>query len=234
MARDERITWLSDVSPADWIAPRLHPFNEDTGSVVPEGFDAYCRIFHPIEPRWSETRRKTWAEIASENGMIAHPEMQFHMINRTVDTAPPLTYESGHGPRWGSLPRRERAELVDVLRPETLSPDRCWFCVWEGFGHNDHSGGRVRHPNRDYMLYAGAIELALASLDVPTVSPNLWWPDDRAWIVVTEIDYAWTYVGGSARLVERLLASNKLEVLPTKLSDKPFYSGDVVNARLEG
>jgi hypothetical protein len=84
------------------------------------------------------------------------------------------------------------------------------------------------------MLYAGAIELALASLDVPTVSPNLWWPDDRAWIVVTEIDYAWTYVGGSARLVERLLASNKLEVLPTKLSDKPFYSGDVVNARLEG
>jgi hypothetical protein len=35
--RDERITWLQDVSPADWIGPRLHDFCVDTGSVVPEG-----------------------------------------------------------------------------------------------------------------------------------------------------------------------------------------------------
>ena len=221
MARDERITWLTNVSAADWIAPRLQPYNVDTGSVVPEGFEAYCRIFHPVEPQWPETHPKTWAEIAAENGRIAHSEMQFHMINRTVDTHPPLTYQQERGPRWGSLPLRERGELVDVLRSETTTPARCWFCVWEGFGHKDRSGGRVRLPNRDYMLYSGPIDLALASLDVPTISPNLWWPDDRVWIVVTETDYAWTYVGGTQRLVERLLASDVLEVLPTKLTDTP-------------
>jgi hypothetical protein len=48
MAPDERITWLHDVRPADWIAPCLNEFGIDTGSVIPEGFDAYCRIFHPL------------------------------------------------------------------------------------------------------------------------------------------------------------------------------------------
>lgn len=83
------------------------------------------------------------------------------------------------------------------------------------------------------MLYAGSIRLALASLDVPNIAPNLWWPEDRAWIVVTEIDYAWTYVGGTVRLIEKLLADNELEVLPARLSDKPFYDSDVMNARLD-
>ena len=33
-------------------------------------------------------------------------------------------------------------------------------------------------------------------------------------------------------LIGRLLASDVLEVLPTKLTDSPFVSGDVVNTRL--
>jgi hypothetical protein len=79
---DDRITWRHDVSPADWIGPRLHPFNVDTGSVIPDGYEAYGRLFHPVEPQWPETRVKTWTEVAAENGRISHPEMQFHMINR--------------------------------------------------------------------------------------------------------------------------------------------------------
>jgi hypothetical protein len=238
MAGEDRITWLTDVSAADWIAPLLHPFNLDTASVIPEGFEAYCRIFHPVEPDWPETRTRGWAEIAAEKGRIAHPEMQFHMINRSVDTPAPLRYDRGHGPQWGSLPLRERRELVELLRSETTTPGQCWFCIWEGFGfHENLSGGRVRLPSRDYMLYTGRIELALMSLeplfDGDSSSPNLWWPEDRAWIVVTEIDFAWTYVGGSGRLIERLLANETLEVLPTKLSDKPFYGSDVVNAHLD-
>ncbi len=51
--------------------------------------------------------------------------------------------------------------------------------------------------------------------------------------MVTEIDYAWTYVGGPRSLIDRLLANGVLEVLPTKLTDSPFDSGDVVNARLD-
>lgn len=36
-----------DLSPADWIIDRIHDFGVNVGSVIPEGFDAYARIFHP-------------------------------------------------------------------------------------------------------------------------------------------------------------------------------------------
>jgi hypothetical protein len=236
MTVDKRITWQSDVSPANWIAPRLHPFTADTGSVIPEDFGAYCRIFHPVEPQWPETRVRGWAEVAAENGRIAHPEMQFHMINRPLGAPAPLRFERGQGPDWGSLPPQERSHLIDVLRPETTTPEHCWFCIWDGFNAFDiETSARVRHPNRDYALFAGPIELALVSLDLPreTNSPNLWWPEDGAWIVATEIDFAWTYVGGSTRLIERIVSDDRLEALPAQLSDKPFYDSDVVNAALD-
>jgi hypothetical protein len=238
MAVDDRIIWRHDVSPADWIGSRLRPFGADTGSVVPEGFEAYCRIFHPVEPQWPDTAARTWAQVAAENGRTAHGQMQFHMINRPARTPPPPTYLKDAGPSWGSLPHRERAVLVDLLRPRTATPTQCWFCVWEGFADVEygHVSARVRHPGRDYLLYGGPIELALASLDTPWEgrSPNLWWPEDRAWIVATEIDYCWTYVGGTAATVETVLASDGIEALPVELSDSPFYDGDEVNAALDG
>jgi hypothetical protein len=43
---------------------------------------------------------------------------------------------------------------------------------------------------------------------------NLWWPQDRAWCVATEIDLAWTYVGGQAGLIRQLLAQTRIEALP--------------------
>jgi hypothetical protein len=42
-------------------------------------------------------------------------------------------------------------------------------------------------------------------------SPNLWWPDDRAWCVASEIDLAWTYVGGTEALINDILANSQLE-----------------------
>ena len=50
-------------------------------------------------------------------------------------------------------------------------------------------------------------------------SPNLWWPDDRAWCVATEIDLAWTYVGGSGALISDVLASPSLEAQPAAPDD---------------
>ena len=43
---------------------------------------------------------------------------------------------------------------------------------------------------------------------------NLWWPQDRAWFVATEIDLAWTYVGGPTGLIGQLLAETRIEARP--------------------
>lgn len=253
------VSWVADVSPASWIASRLRPTLENVGSIIPGGYEAYGRLFHPVEQRTGENRR--WSDVARDNGRIVHPEMQFHMINRPVGTPAPSSCDRGDGPEWRSLPLEERRVLVEHLRDHTTIPAQCWFCVWEGFGGIDDQGvaARVRLLHRDYLLRRGPIEAAMAPTPhrpgpgfslvalaatgteppaLPEVfwedqSPNLWWPEDRAWFVATEIDYAWTYVGGSSQLIEGLLADDRLEVLPALLTHKPFYDSDTVNTALD-
>jgi hypothetical protein len=53
--------------------------------------------------------------------------------------------------------------------------------------------------------------------------PNLWWPNDRAWFVATEIDLVSTYVGGSADLVRAIVASPEIEAFEVA-ADGPYAS----------
>jgi hypothetical protein len=45
-------------------------------------------------------------------------------------------------------------------------------------------------------------------------SPNIWWPDDRAWCVATEIDLMSTFAGGSAACAEAILGDTRFESFP--------------------
>ncbi|MGH9225422.1 MAG: hypothetical protein ACRD2W_16930 [Acidimicrobiales bacterium] len=125
------IEWLQDVSPAGWIASRLHPSMQDVGSVIPDGFEAYGRLFHPVD---GGGRRKRWSDVARRNQRIVHPEMQFHWISRPLGQRPPEGYHPGDGPSWGSLFVTERRVLVEFLARCTTAPESCFFCVWEGTG----------------------------------------------------------------------------------------------------
>ncbi len=139
--------------------------------------------------------------------------------------------------------------LVAVLRTHTSTPERCWFCLWEGngsFWSGAHGPGfppdasaeeidgywaearaqdvllestpRVEMPARRYFLFRGLVEAAGAfEAGGSFTSPNLWWPDDRAWIVITEIDGYSTYVGGSRAAIGDVLASPDLETIEVTL-----------------
>lgn len=171
------------VGAGDWIGPRLHPFGQgDVGSVIPTGFEAYARV--PVDARDS---------------------------------------------------------LVGLLAQHTSTPDRCWFCLWEGYGYL-HPGGtralwmtgrpprrpgglpwwrrisirrptprhpkgpRVQLPNRDFILYSGSVAQGAGWED----GPNLWWPEDRAWCVASEIDLDETFIGGTRALIEAILVQPNL------------------------
>jgi len=221
--------WLRDVSPAAWVRPRLHPFGQDVGSVIPDGFEAYARLFHPVEV----DGRERWSEVALRNGRIVHSEMQFHLISTPRGQTPTELY-GRREPRHGTLLLEQRRVLVEHLRDRTTTPGRCWFGLWEGFGGLDDGGvrARVALPQRNYLLYGGTIDRALESPMPFDQSPNLWWPDDRAWFVATEIDFAWTYVAGDDRLIASLVSDTRLEALPIAPGAKADYAADRVNAAL--
>lgn len=82
------------------------------------------------------------------------------------------------------------------------------------------AGPRVEIPQRPMLLHRGAIDAVTALCPYPvSQSPNLWWPDDRAWCVASEIDFRSTYVGGSRALIAAILAAEGLEAIPAKDSD---------------
>ena len=117
-----------------------------------------------------------------------------------------------------------------MLRAFTRTPEQCWFCIWTGYGgiEDREDGAEIHHPlDRDYFVSSGAIEAVTSFEDD---GPNIWWPDDRAWCVASEIDLAGTYIGGSTACIEGLIESKRLEVYALTVDDRVDIRADVVNA----
>lgn len=98
------------------------------------------------------------------------------------------------------------------------------------------AGRRLRHPNRDYLLFRGYL---IAALDMGhwsmpdwflPQSPNILWPEDRSWCAATEIDFDSTLVGGSAALVSAVLTATDLETWPVDPDDDLSNHGDAINS----
>jgi hypothetical protein len=59
--------------------------------------------------------------------------------------------------------------------------------------------------------------------------PSLWWPEDRAWCVGTDIDLMSTYVGGSKACIDAVLADDRLEGLPVSVDQSVTWAADTIN-----
>jgi hypothetical protein len=65
--------------------------------------------------------------------------------------------------------------------------------------------------------------------DYPILSPQLWWPADRGWIVVTLTDLQFALIGASAGLAAALLGDTELETAEVDWLDDISVAGDHVN-----
>ena len=176
-----------------------------------------------------------WSTVAEWAGKTVHPEMQWEAIS------PPINEASGPSPYRdvpcrGCCPKDVLAALADLLAPGTAPASDCWVCIWAGFGGLEDVLGEaplVQHLGREYFLVRAPLEtIGDASLILslfPHDGPNIWWPDDRAWCVATEVDFMWTYVGGTSAMIERLLADPRLEALETNTEHRGDYLSDTTN-----
>jgi hypothetical protein len=194
---------------------------------------------------WSQLRAPDvdWSSSFDEADWVRD---RLHLFGQDVGSVIPDCFDAYiaivHPERRRELPGNLLDRLSDVLIQHTSTPDHCWFCIWEGYawmhggravsGHPPglappavRSGGRVRLPGRDYYLYRGDVTAATTFVPWPwDLRPNLWWPDDRAWCVATEIDNVATYVGGTDELAAVLFAETALGAIPITPTE-PFQEG---------
>ena len=200
-----------DPRAADWLRESMTTFARGVKSFLPEGFEAYARVHHPFEHGRDGTLHP-WRELSPDGEALRDPFLAGGFANDG--------WEDGQA-RVGRLPAPLIDPLVEQLATATTTPDRCFFAVWVGHGdvvvpHTLEPG--LELPERNYHLFAGPIEGARTSFSAIAwdhLSANLWWPADHAWCVATEIDFAWTYVGGSRACIDALLADPRLETVET-------------------
>ena len=215
---------VDDLRPAQWLTESIRGFAVDVGSLVPATFGAYARVLHPA---YNDGDRVSWAQVARAHQRIAHPQMQFNRL---------IGYASRYSPGY-----RDRA--TRALRRSAGGRGRCplrlphrWPAPWLRIprrlttaGLRSGTAGAPSRGvfwsadisscrNRNYHLARGPLAAAAQSVSSWHLhqSCNLWWPDDHAWCVATEIDHDSTYIGASEACIEELLANPDLETVPVE------------------
>lgn len=103
-------------------------------------------------------------------------------------------------------------------------------------------GSRLELPGRSYVLFSASTN-SFTDASWPDLapwvgpdeahawaqSPNVMWPADRSWVVVSEIDFDSTVVAGSTELIARICAAPALEALPLDEGADLTWNGDEVN-----
>jgi hypothetical protein len=247
-----------DTAPADWIAGRLLPWGADVGTrvcaIVPVGYEAYLRVFHHAEEHvGSESIRRRWSELAQRSGRQMHPAVQFDRfawpnppqegsldrqeatalvsLLRAHTTTPThcwLAIWHGFSQLTGSVQvhavggRGLRAWLQQRRVARRVAPPR-----------DLAAAPTVSLPNREYFLYRGPIDVVPRFEHLPwhLQTPNMWWPEDRAWFVATEIDFDSTLVACTRACGAALLGSD-LEVIEVSSETRLDIDGDTVNVKM--
>ena len=171
-SKDEQPVRWSTV--AEWTGATVHPLMQ-AGSVARIPFS------HRLE----------WGEFPDMGSLPVPVSAVLTGLLRDFTTTPDdcyLGYWEGNGCLNGG-----RIYLFD--------PDQGWPSRFESFFHRlweklRHAPDlllnvpRLKGQERDYILFRGSLEMVPELSQYPPwgQSPSLWWPEDRAWCVATEVD----------------------------------------------
>jgi hypothetical protein len=232
----------------------------DVGAVIPTGFAAYAKILHPAsrwpdhtDVNWSEVAASTGKVIhplvqfhaiatpvagreLEEKPWSGEPQTgslsdrQVRALSRLVEkhtsTTEPCWFclWEGYGYLTPGGMVEARAYFVEGSKPRL---SRLPFSFPKKTKKQSVTARKVTPNNaRSYLLFTGSVADAVGWED----GPNIWWPEDRAWCIASEIDHPYSYVGGSNELVEEVLAEPELEALPAQLEDPVTYDSDTINS----
>jgi hypothetical protein len=141
---------------ADWIVERRVTSTHGVASLMPDGFEPYVRMLHPVvDGAFGDDRIVRWRDVAAWSGVALGSNTQPPTIALPQDAPESELPWSGSSPKEGALAGTDIAALADILAAETTTPDRCWFCLWEGNGSGSRRG--LAAPGQPLQLYPDPI-----------------------------------------------------------------------------
>lgn len=255
--------------------------------LIPPGFAAYARVFHPVERDRPATEKSwigldpheylhngpvtgneieyescSWATAAQAFGTHMHPQAQYPRLTKQDphNMEPKLATDGWRysQPRTGNLTSLTLGVLASVLANYTTTPNSGVAAIWEGYGRLIDSGRGSKEPGTgvlpreialgprlsldggtwNYFLFgAGASAFVEDSwlgrspwIDTHfEQSPTYLWPDDQSWALHTNVDLDSSIIGGSQELINQLLQTPGVEVLPLHTDADLSWGGDKIN-----
>lgn len=226
----------------DWLIGKLD-WGKSLRSWIPEGFESYVRILHPAYIRIGKDRSTRevsvpWTTVSEWSGKRLHASSHIQDLMVRVDGHDwRRRGEGGLEPYQGRLEMTSLSCLLTHLAGKTSTPRKIWMLIWFGYGGTPDTIGlpvdvseALTRSGRKYVLRLGEIASSEKETEYTLGEnpPTFWWPTDRSWFAVCDIDAASTYVGGSKELVEQILKDPVLEAFPADLDDP--YGGLYVSS----
>lgn len=211
--------WTDEVERGRWFRERL---NDRWGSIhfiIPTGFEAYARVFHPADrdrlvapETWREwvpgsihlpeieRQKVSWATVADAFGTTMHPLAQFGLVlavepdrNGQLLDVHDWRYNA---PQQGNLDAATVTSLARHLSQHTASPDSGIVAVWEGWGGmlmpvGSGESTLLDLPWRRHVLFEAGVS-ELADPDWPASAPwvePVWAADSPS--IIWPDDLAW-------------------------------------------
>ena len=210
----------TDVSPGVWISSARRRGEPGTvGRPRPGGLRGLRPRLPPRRPLRRGRRRR--GRLGRGRRAQRHRRPPAHAVGRrspaagTSEAAEQPAAALGRRPRARATCRsRVAARLAAVLAPahrarRTTAASAAGTASASTCPIPERLPRLLLRGGHDVVLVRGAVADAARNLapEPHEQSANLWWPADRAWCVVTDIDLTSTYVGGSAACIAELLGT---------------------------
>ncbi|MFH8556623.1 hypothetical protein ACH4FE_23860 [Streptomyces celluloflavus] len=200
---EQVLSWLRER-----LTPSIHARHHVVTEVVPEGFPAYVRVFHPWWLEEAPGLRRTWREMAEAACVRFHGELTSRLLRQEV-LNPPV------GEQWETTEAEAdadtRQELVRILSDSTAPGQAVFFSYELGRRLNDEEP-------LVWKSSLSSLEAVRGHTGEDYGGPEHWWPEDRSWVVACDWDLSSTYVACSEKLADYLIRSDRIEahrVAPT-------------------
>ena len=195
----------ADIGPAQWMLPS----SPDPGRVarqprvstfIPPSLHRHCYLLlHPWRGTDASRTGSLWREVAHKLG-ATHPGA----LVEGVQGPEAVRHVPGYlPPLEGEIDVAVARPLLQELSAATGSLEEVFAAVWDGWA--DLPAQWIRGAatltlaqSRQHLLFRGPRAALLndlrASDQGASAVPGVWWPEDRAWIVYSDIDYPWSFV----------------------------------------